>query len=67
MKRVPAFLLLFFLSITQICFAIQSPNDFLGFTLGADRKLADYHQIVQYLKYLEESSRLFCALIVELL
>ena len=56
MKRVPALILLLFLSITQICFGIQSPDDFLGFPLGADRKLADYHQIVQYFKYLEKSS-----------
>ncbi|UCE08158.1 MAG: hypothetical protein JSW07_09085, partial [bacterium] len=56
MKRVPAFIILLFLSITQICFAIQSPDDFFGFTLGADRKLVDYHQIVQYFRYLGQSS-----------
>jgi len=56
MKRVPALIFFVLLAVAQICFGIQSPNDFLGFPLGTDRKLADYYQIVQYFKYLEQSS-----------
>lgn len=56
MKRIPLLIFFLFITFVQICFAIQSPDDFLGFPLGADRKLADYHQIVQYLKHLEQSS-----------
>jgi len=47
-------LLLLFFSLTQA--GIQTPDEFLGFPLGADRQLADYHQIIQYLKHLEASS-----------
>ena len=36
--------------------AIQTPSQFLGFEVGADRKLADYHQIVSYFKYLASKS-----------
>ncbi len=32
------------------------PAQFLGFTPGADRKLADYHQIVRYLDLLDKAS-----------
>jgi hypothetical protein len=35
---------------------IQTPSQFLGFEVGADRKLADYHQIVSYFKYLTSKS-----------
>ena len=36
--------------------AIQTPSQFLGFEVGADRKLADYRQIVSYMKYLATKS-----------
>src|SRR5262245_57173275 len=36
--------------------AAPPPSEFLGFTLGADRKLADYRQIVAYLKALDAAS-----------
>jgi hypothetical protein len=36
--------------------AIQTPPQFLGFEVGADRKLADYHQIVSYFKMLAANS-----------
>jgi hypothetical protein len=36
--------------------SIQTPSQFLGFEVGADRKLADYHQIVSYFKYLASKS-----------
>ena len=35
---------------------IQTPSQFLGFEVGADRKLADYHQITAYLKDLASKS-----------
>jgi hypothetical protein len=36
---------------------IQSPRDFLGFEIGADRKLADMTQIVAYFQQLGQASR----------
>ncbi len=35
---------------------IQSPSEFLGFRVGADRQLADYKQIVSYFRMLEKTS-----------
>jgi len=34
----------------------KTPSTFLGIDLGADRTLADYHQILGYLKYLDGQS-----------
>lgn len=48
------FLILFFVS--HLCAGIPSPDDFLKFPLGADRKLADYHQIVDYFELLDQQS-----------
>src|SRR5579864_534 len=51
-----------FLSVSALCSpassgdAIQTPSQFLGFDVGADRKLADYHQVVSYFKYLASKS-----------
>lgn len=36
---------------------IPTPSEFFGFQVGADRQLADYGQIVSYLKKLESVSR----------
>jgi hypothetical protein len=36
--------------------AIPSPSEFLGFPVGADRKIADYRQIVSYLRALDAAS-----------
>jgi hypothetical protein len=36
--------------------AVPTPSQFLGFEVGADRQLADYHQIGNYLKKLAEVS-----------
>ena len=36
--------------------APQTPSKFLGFEVGADRKLADYRQISAYMKFLAKSS-----------
>src|SRR3954451_16238852 len=41
-----------FLLATTLTAAIQSPSQFLGFDVGADRKLADYKQIVSYFRAL---------------
>ncbi len=35
---------------------VTSPEDFLGFKVGADRKLADMHQIVEYFGLLDRQS-----------
>ncbi|HEX6881689.1 MAG TPA: M14 metallopeptidase family protein [Terriglobales bacterium] len=36
--------------------AVPTPSQFLGFEVGADRTLADYHQIASYFKKLSEVS-----------
>ena len=36
---------------------IPTPSEFLGFEVGADRKLADYNQIVSYFKALAAASK----------
>src|SRR4051812_23236977 len=36
--------------------ALQSPSELLGFQVGADRKLADYRQIVPYFRALDAAS-----------
>jgi len=35
---------------------LRTPTEFLGFEVGADRTLADYHQIVSYFEYLAKGS-----------
>src|SRR2546428_2676903 len=53
MKRI-LFALAFVVSAAQA--ASQSPSEFLGFTVGADRTLADYKQIVSYFRALAANS-----------
>jgi len=36
--------------------AVKSPAEYLGFEIGADRKLADYEQTVAYFEMLDEAS-----------
>jgi len=36
--------------------SIPSPSSFLGFEIGADRKLADYRQVVSYFRMLDAAS-----------
>jgi len=36
---------------------VPRPEDFLGFKIGADRKLADMHQIIDYFKLLDKTSK----------
>src|SRR6266852_435217 len=55
MKRVFV-LALSLLAATLAAAPIQSPSQFLGFEVGADRNLADYHQIVSYFHELETRS-----------
>jgi hypothetical protein len=45
-----------FLLATTLSAAVQSPSQFLGFEVGADRKLADYKQIVAYFRALAAAS-----------
>ena len=53
MKRIAVFLT--FIAIAANA-AIQSPSQFLGFQVGADKNLADYKQIVTYFRALASSS-----------
>ncbi|NOZ61787.1 MAG: hypothetical protein GXO74_08895 [Calditrichaeota bacterium] len=53
LKFLTLFLFIFSFSLQA---QIQSPDDFLGFPVGADRQLADYHQISAYLSRLAQSS-----------
>src|SRR5436309_12381511 len=45
-----------FLLATTLTAAVQSPSQFLGFEVGADRKLADYKQITSYFRALAVAS-----------
>src|SRR3954453_17856901 len=54
MKRT--FFAIALLLATTLTAAVQSPSQFLGFDVGADRKLADYKQIVSYFRALAGSS-----------
>ncbi len=60
MKKCCSMLLIFFLlTLTlQPAFpqSIQHPNEYFGLTLGADRTLINYDQLVQYFQYLSENS-----------
>ena len=53
MKRF--FALLLFAAAANAA-TVQSPSQFLGFEVGADRKLADYRQIVSYFRALAAAS-----------
>lgn len=56
MKRFGSALFALLLFCTVIFSQIKSPDDFLNFPLGADRKLVDYHQIVDYFSLLDQNS-----------
>ncbi|NMB81127.1 MAG: hypothetical protein GYA14_04860, partial [Ignavibacteria bacterium] len=55
LKRLPVLLLLF----TSIIFSqqLKSPEEFLGYKVGADYKIADYETIQKYFKHLSEFSK----------
>ena len=56
MKRVlPLLFLVPSLHVVQAA-QITSPEQFLGFQVGADRKLADWQQISSYFRLLDEQS-----------
>ena len=42
--------------LPSLAFAVTSPEQFLGHRVGADRKLADYTQIVRYFEQLDRES-----------
>src|ERR1700730_932540 len=48
--------LVFFIAVASAHAATQSPSQFLGFEVGADRVLADYKQIVSYFHALAAAS-----------
>ncbi|MBZ5525742.1 MAG: hypothetical protein LAP21_26270 [Acidobacteriia bacterium] len=55
--RLPALLFLLLAALPSLYSqTAQTPSQFLGFEVGADRKLADYRQISSYLKSLAASS-----------
>ncbi|HXG58084.1 MAG TPA: M14 metallopeptidase family protein [Thermoanaerobaculia bacterium] len=54
MRRAVSLLLI--LLATSAFAQIPSPSAFLGFEVGADRKLADYRQIVSYFRALDAAS-----------
>src|SRR5207245_11185138 len=58
MKRVPRLMLVVFLLAPALLFAakVPSPSEFLGFEVGADKKLADYRQIAKYFQALKAAS-----------
>jgi hypothetical protein len=56
MKRLVLFLLVITCSSASSQTKIQTPSEFLGFEVGADRKLADYAQISKYLRALDAAS-----------
>jgi hypothetical protein len=57
MKRSIISLCLLFISVSAFAQQkLQSPSEFLGFEVGADRKLADYSQITKYFRALDAAS-----------
>lgn len=58
MKRAIVFFpirfLFLFISLSNA--QIKTPDNFLGFPVGADRQLADYRQLVAYFNYLDDAS-----------
>ncbi len=49
-------LVMLFIFVVQISAQIRTPSDYIGVEIGADYRLADYHQIIDYLRYLDEQS-----------
>src|SRR5215831_16090768 len=58
MMRLPRLSLAVFLLVAAPVFAAKAPtpSEFLGFEVGADRKLADYRQIAKYFQALKAAS-----------
>ncbi len=55
-RKIWNFLLLFLLCVPILSAQVTSPEEFLGFTVGAEKKLADMIQIVEYFQLLDEQS-----------
>ncbi|MEO8036641.1 MAG: M14 metallopeptidase family protein, partial [Acidobacteriota bacterium] len=56
MKRFVLLLALLLAAASLIAAPVQTPSQFLGFEVGADRKLADYRQVVSYFRALSAAS-----------
>ena len=50
------FLSFLLLSSSIISQTIKTPEEFLGYKVGADYKIADYETITEYFKHLSENS-----------
>jgi hypothetical protein len=55
-KKILSICLLILFCVSSHLVAQTSPEEFLGHKVGADRKLADYNQILAYFKKLDEES-----------
>src|SRR5229473_2903284 len=55
-RRMKRFFALLLFAAAANAATVQSPSQFLGFEVGADRKLADYRQIVSYFRALAAAS-----------
>ncbi|MCG3121399.1 MAG: hypothetical protein ALAOOOJD_04476 [bacterium] len=56
MKKILPLLLCCFSLLSALAFSQPSPESQLGFQVGADRKLADWNEIIRYLNLLDNSS-----------
>jgi hypothetical protein len=56
MRRCFLAVLPFLLALAAAAANVPGPSEFLKFTVGADRQLADYHQIQSYFEMLAKSS-----------
>ncbi|MHB8906933.1 MAG: M14 family metallopeptidase [Melioribacteraceae bacterium] len=57
MSRLLVFILLLFSFISINSQTLKSPEEFLGYKVGSDYKIADYPTISKYFKYLSENSQ----------
>jgi len=56
MKKIPSLSFFFFSFLSVLAFSQPSPESQLGFPVGADRKLADWNEIIRYFNTLDKSS-----------
>jgi hypothetical protein len=56
MRKIWSLVLVFLLSVPILSAQVTSPEQFLGFKVGMDKKLADMFQIIEYFKMLDEQS-----------
>jgi hypothetical protein len=55
-RKIWNFVLVFLLSVPILSAQVTSPEQFLGFKVGTDKKMADMLQIVEYFRMLDEQS-----------